>query len=191
LRAGLDGPATPTLAGQRFRLPGEDGAPGFGGFPPIRQKNGEWMGHGKVLLQSVRDLFPAFLRRGRNDLVSDGQRGGLRADYAGYGEHRDVVILAEGDGGIAGGVGVRTCRDEIAHTVESEKLSGGIAGLKQSIGVERQAISGGHREGHILIAAIGNHAQGISLRWANPDPDSAISRRRNVLGRQALDQPAG
>jgi len=133
LRAGLDGPATPTLAGQRFRLPGEDGAPGFGGFPPIRQKNGEWMGHGRFFFNRSGDLFPAFLRRGRNDLVSDGQRGGLRADYAvtvstvmssSWPKATAASLAASASGLVAMRLRTRS---------NPKKLSGGIAGLKQSI----------------------------------------------------------
>ena len=56
-------------------------------------------------------------------------------------QHRDVIVLAKVDRGFRRFSGVRTRGKESIQTLEAEDLPIGIAGLEETVGVEREVIA--------------------------------------------------
>ena len=69
-------------------------------------------------------------------------------------EDRHVIFLAERDSGFAGGVRVWERSDETAHAVKAEEFMRRIAGLDQSISIEREPVANLHLESHVLVVAV-------------------------------------
>ncbi len=78
-------------------------------------------------------------------------------DLAADGEDGDVVLLAEGFGGISQVEGRLLA--QVADAIEAEKLAGGLARLDHSVGEQENAVAGMEIEAGLFIADLGQHAQ--------------------------------
>ena len=93
---------------------------------------------------------------GGKELGSGGDAGG----EAGDGEDGDVVLLAEGEGGVDGLAGVGAVGDEVGETVEAEEIAFGGAGFEEAVCIEGEAVADGEGEGGSLEGCCGKDAEG-------------------------------
>src|ERR1700691_6503693 len=72
----------------------------------------------------------------------------LRMDHSrsgkGESQNRNIVFLAELLCGFRNLLGIVRCGEELGNARESEELACGVARLKQTVGVEREAIAAAH-----------------------------------------------
>ena len=79
------------------------------------------------------------------------------SDLAADGEDGDVVLLAEG----LGGLGQKECGllAQVADAIEAEKLAGGLPGLDDTVGEQENAIAGMEVEAGLFIHHLGEDAE--------------------------------
>ena len=77
------------------------------------------------------------------DQVRLQQRGcGLNAwGQAGEGNHRDVVVLPEGDCGFGGLLCIWPSSDQRSQTLEAEEFAGCVARFQQSVGIKSEPVA--------------------------------------------------